>query len=159
MEKMEQQSKPNLTLLFGRICSGKGSYMKDVRRVVVSDIVREIVKSGDRKVLQNTIHLNEIITNHLFAHLYELFKNREVPHVVVDGIRQVEIVERILESYPNAELIWLEVPTEERKRRYEARGDSKDREPFDIADNKPIELECQKIFSTLEHKLKIINNY
>lgn len=133
--------------------------MTDVKRIVVSDIVRSIVKSGDRKVLQNTIHLNEIITNYIFAYLYEYFKNKEIPHIVVDGIRQVEIVERILESYPYAELIWLEVPTEERKRRYEARGDSKDKEPFDIADNKPIELECQKIYSNLKHKLKIINNY
>ena len=27
------------------------------------------------------------------------------------------------------------------------------------ADNKPIELECQKIFSTFKDKLQIINNY
>jgi hypothetical protein len=83
--------------------------------------------------------------------------NRE--HIVVDGIRQVSIVDRILSAYPDAELVWLEVPVEERKRRYDNRKDVKDVEPFEIADNKPIELECQKIFDTFRDKLTIINNY
>jgi hypothetical protein len=77
----------------------------------------------------------------------------------VDGIRQVSIVNKVLEYYPAAELIWLEVPVEERKRRYENRKDVKDVELFEIADNKPIELECQNIFSTFRDKLTIINNY
>jgi hypothetical protein len=79
--------------------------------------------------------------------------------IVVDGIRQVSILDRVLNAYPEAELVWLEVPTEERKRRYEARKDIKDVEPFEVADNKPIELECQRIFSTFRDKLTIINNY
>jgi len=79
--------------------------------------------------------------------------------IIVDGIRQVSIVEKVLEKYPDAELVWLEVPEDERRRRYESRGDSRDVEPFDIADNKPIELECQKIFSTFKDKIKTIDNY
>jgi hypothetical protein len=79
--------------------------------------------------------------------------------IIIDGIRQVSIVNKILEVYPDAELVWLEVPTEERKRRYESRKDIKDVEPFEVADNKPIELECQNIFSTFTDKIKIINNY
>ena len=56
-------------------------------------------------------------------------------------------------------MVWLEVPVEERKRRYENRKDIKDVESFEIADNKPIELECQRIFDTFKDKLTIINNY
>ena len=80
-------------------------------------------------------------------------------YVIVDGIRQASIVEMVLEHYPYAELVWLEVPVEERKRRYELRKDAKDVESFDIADNKEIELECQKIFTIFNQRLKVIDNY
>jgi hypothetical protein len=89
----------------------------------------------------------------------ELERNLHTAEVIIDGIRQVSIVEMILEKYPDSDLVWLEVPTEERKRRYESRGDAKDVEPFDVADNKPIELECQEIYSTFKDKITIINNY
>jgi hypothetical protein len=156
-----------LVLLFGRICSGKSSYNRDSYRVVVSDLVRKIVGSTDRSVLQNTIELDEQIAAAIVKAVEGLEKYRRshratdkyIPsEIVVDGIRQASIVERILEVHPNAELVWLEVPVEERKRRYEARGAEKDTEPFEVADNKPIELECQKIYSIFEKQLKVINN-
>ena len=53
----------------------------------------------------------------------------------------------------------MDAPTATRKRRYEARHADKDIESFDIADNKPIELECQKIYSIFKDKLQIINNH
>jgi len=87
---------------------------------------------------------------------YNLIKHK---NIIVDGIRQTSIVDYVLERYPDAKLVWLQVPTEKRRQRYELRADSKDTESFDIADNKPIELECQKIFSIFEDKLQIINNY
>ena len=156
---MEQLLKPNIKLIFGRICSGKGSYMKDAdKRFVVSDIVKNIISSNNRDALQNSLHLDSQIGTTLINNIYiASMANRE--YIVVDGIRQVSIVDRILNAYPEAELVWLEVPTEERKRRYENRKDAKDVEPFEIADNKPIELECQKIFDTFRNKLTIINNY
>ena len=156
---MEQLLKPKVTLVFGRICSGKGSYLKDAdKRIVVSDIVKNIISSNNRDALQNSLHLDSQIGTTLINNIYiASMANRE--HIVVDGIRQVSIVDRILSVYPEAELIWLEVPTEERKRRYEARKDVKDVEPFEIADNKPIELECQRIFKVFQDRLKIINNY
>lgn len=155
---MEQSLKPKVTLVFGRICSGKGRYTEDADcRIVVSDIVRFILKSEDRTVLQNSLDLDNEIARRLLHALdsaLAIFDN-----IVVDGIRQVSIVDRVLQAYPEAEMVWLEVPTEERKRRYEARRDVKDVEPFEVADNKPIELECQKIFDTFKDKLTIINNY
>ena len=150
-------SKHKIILLCGRICSGKGSYLPDASRIIVSNIVRAIVNSSSRDALQNSLHLDEQIAESiLYTMDYALEYNSEV---IVDGIRQVSIINKVLEYYPDAELVWLEVPTEERKRRYESRKDIKDVESFEIADNKEIELECQNIFSTFKDKLTIINNY
>ena len=146
-----------LTLLFGRICSGKSSYKPDEYRIVVSNIVRGIISKSTREELQDTIHLDRKIGEALIMVIDQVAEH--VEYVIVDGIRQASIVEMVLEHYPYAELVWLEVPVEERKRRYESRKDAKDVEPFDIADNKEIELECQKIFTIFNQRLKVIDNY
>lgn len=153
---------PKVTLLFGRICSGKSSYRSDelVPRVVVSTLVRSVIAdfAATRDQLQDTMHLDSLIADHIIK-MVDIYEASYGRGAIVDGIRQVSIVERVLEKYPDAELVWLEVPTEERKRRYESRGDAKDVEPFEIADNKNIELECQRIYSIFKDKIKIINNY
>lgn len=159
---MEQQLNSKIVLVFGRICSGKGSYLNDPNenaRIIVSDLVRSIVKSSDRNVLQDTLHFDQTIADLIIKRLGILESMNIWSSIIVDGIRQVSIVGRLLESYPNAELVWLEVPTDERRRRYYNRKDEKDIEDFDIADNKPIELECQKIFDIFKDRLQIVNNY
>lgn len=154
--KMEQSSTNKITLLFGRICSGKSSYMPDSYRISVSNLVRGILNTADRANLQNSQHLDQEIADSLLMTMFHVCE--QYPHVIVDGIRQVSIVNRVLEEFPDAELVWLEVPTKERKRRYEHRKDTKDVEPFEIADTKPIELECQNIFEVYKNKLVILDN-
>ena len=144
-----------LTLLFGRICSGKSSLYKDSYRIVVSDLVRGIINSTSREELQNTMHLDSKIAESI---VMVIDNATEHSHIVVDGIRQATIVNKVLQHHPDTELVWLEVPVEERKRRYEARGAEKDTEPFEVADNKPIELECQDIFRIFKQQLRVINN-
>ena len=131
--------------------------MPDSYRISVSNLVRGILNTADRANLQNSQHLDQEIADSLLMTMFHVCE--QYPHVIVDGIRQVSIVNRVLEEFPDAELVWLEVPTEERKRRYEARQDAKDTEPFEIADSKPIELECQNIFTTFRNKIKVIENY
>jgi len=143
-------------LLFGRICSGKSSYMPNTYRITVSNLVRGIIASADRNALQNTMHLSDQIAESILK-VIDSVADREKT-IIVDGIRQAEIVERILEVYPYANMVWLEVLTEERKRRYETRKDAKDVESFEVADNKAIELECQKIYSIFKERIKITNN-
>ena len=151
-----------ITLLFGRICSGKSSYRSGelIPRIIVSNIVRSVIadQAATRDQLQETMHLDSLIADSIIKCI-DVYEASYGLDIIVDGIRQVSIVERVLEVYPDAELIWLDVPDEERKRRYESRKDVKDMEPFEIADSKPIELECQKIYSTFKDKLKVINNY
>lgn len=154
---MVQSSTNKITLLFGRICSGKSSMYPDAKRIIVSNIVKGILQTTDRNKLQESTHLDLEIAESICMTLH--YYAEQYPHVVVDGIRQGTIVDFVLNEFPDAEMVWLEVPIEERKRRYEHRKDTKDVEPFEIADNKPIELECQKIFTTFKNKLKVINNY
>lgn len=154
---MVQSSTSKITLLFGRICSGKSSYLPNVKRIVVSNIVKDLLATSDRDKLQQSMHLDSEIAKSISIQLY--YYMEQYDHVIVDGIRQTSIVHLLLSEYPNAELVWLEVPTEERKRRYEHRKHAKDVEPFEIADNKPIELECSNIFTTFKDRLKVINNY
>jgi hypothetical protein len=131
--------------------------MPDSYRISVSNLVRGILNTADRVNLQNSEHLDQEIADSLLMTMFHVCE--QYPHVIVDGIRQVSIVNRVLEEFPDAELVWLEVPTEERKRRYEHRKDTKDVEPFEIADNKPIELECSNIFTIFKERLKVIDNY
>lgn len=145
-----------ITYLCGRICSGKSTYRPEVRRLMVSDIVRNVVRSNDREKLQNSMHLDEQILEGLSLCIdYDI--EMDVQELIIDGIRQPSILKRLSAVY-GGEIVWLEVPLEERKRRYESRGAEKDTEPFEVADNKAIELECQKIYSIFSKQLKVINN-
>lgn len=152
-----------VTLLFGRICSGKSSFRPpNTYRVEVSRLVRAVIAdyapTATREQLQDTMHLDTKIAESILMvtdYATQLYKH---PEVIIDGIRQVSIVEMVLEKYPDAELVWLSVDDFERKRRYESRKDIKDVEPFEVADTKPIELECQKIYETYKDKLVIVNN-
>ena len=154
---------PEVILVFGRICSGKSSFQAGANRLVVSDIVRELINSNDRAQLQNTQHLDQDIAkeivhwveNHQYLMSHDLLPIR---NLVVDGIRQSSIVKYVLERLPNASMVWLDVPEEVRRRRYETRNAEKDTESFDVADNRPIELEGQKIFSIFKDQMDIVYN-
>lgn len=154
----------SIILLLGRICSGKSSFQSTTAyRITVSNIVRDLVKSHDRDVLQNTIHLDERISKEILNCLdalttairYNLIEDKTI---IVDGIRQSTIVDQVLSQYPHSNLVWLEVPANTRKLRYEKRHAHKDREAFDVADNKPIELECQRIYDNYKEQLQVIYN-
>lgn len=150
-----------VTLLFGRICSGKSSYRSDelIPRIQVSTLVRSVIAdfAATRDQLQDTMHLDDLIADHIIK-MIDIYEASYGRGVIVDGIRQVSIVEMVLKHYPDADLVWLDVPIEERKRRYESRQDIKDVEPFKVADNKPIELECQRIYDTFRDRLVIVDN-
>tara|TARA_R110000772_G_scaffold170058_1_gene281967 strand:+ start:41 stop:517 length:477 start_codon:yes stop_codon:yes gene_type:complete len=156
--------KSNIGLIFGRICSGKSSFQSQSYRIIVSNIVKDLMGSTDREKLQDSMHLDAVIGDEIvkcLGALTYLIDRDLLPlkNIIVDGIRQPEIVERVLGAFPDANLVWLEVPEEKRKKRYELRNDGKDTQPFYIADNQPIELECQKIFSIFNKQLQVINNY
>lgn len=150
-------------LVFGRICSGKSSFQARAHRIVVSDIVRKLINSNDRAQLQNTQHLDEEIAKEIILQVEDYQHHMrndllDTHNIIIDGIRQSSIVEYVLERLPDASMVWLDVPEETRRRRYETRNAEKDTESFDVADNRPIELECQKIFGIFKDQMDIVYN-
>lgn len=124
-----------IVLLFGRICSGKSTYadalcyITKAKRITVSDIVKKVSGAATRSNLQETSHLDGEIAKELINNINNYEK------VVIDGIRQSAIVNRIVHEYgiSNIDMIWLDVPEEVRRQRFYARSVSKDDISFEEA--------------------------
>lgn len=122
-----------ITFVCGQLCSGKSSYAKRLKCdifIEVSDIVRDLKNSEDRKVLQDSKDLASKIVEHIASH--DLIYN----DVVVSGARQKEI----LESFSAADLIWVHCPTEVRKIRFSNRARRGDNQTFEEAEQGDIDL-------------------
>ena len=155
--------------LFGEICSGKSTYEPEGKsvRITVSNVVKKLMNSEDREVLQKTKHMDTMIANELANDLWHydafVFESKETTpdYLIIDGIRQGTIL-TVLESYiershPNwgIEYKWLEVDREERKRRFDARKDHKDTLSFDEAEKRDNLLGLSNLFSMLKEQNKI----
>jgi cytidylate kinase len=122
----------------GQLCSGKTLYSKTLTQisecvfVEVGDIVRSIKNTVDREKLQDSKNL----FSHITAQLRLLASSNQPKQLVVSGVRQKEI----LQSFPNATVLWIECPQEERKRRYELRAREGDTQTFDEAEQGDINL-------------------
>jgi len=122
----------------GQLCSGKTLYSKTLTQisecvfVEVGDIVRSIKNTVDREKLQDSKNL----FSHITAQLRLLASANQPKQLVVSGVRQKEI----LQSFPNATVLWIECPQEERKRRYELRAREGDTQTFDEAEQGDINL-------------------
>ncbi len=92
----------------GEMCSGKttviNSFKKEylnnqkVKTIIVSDIVKGIIKKTDRSSLQNTNHLDQQIFKNL---LLNIKKASKVDHIIIDGIRQLKILTQLIDSFTN----------------------------------------------------------
>lgn len=154
--------------LFGEICSGKSTFKPDgsSMRIEVSKIVREVAKATTREQLQKTAHLDSLIADRLIEEVWMystyVFDQDNTPqYLIVDGIRQHSILQR-LEQYiskqlPNfsIEYKWLEVDKQERKRRFEARKDTKDTLSFEEAEKRDNQLGLLELYSILKKQNKI----
>jgi hypothetical protein len=148
-----------LTLLFGKICSGKSTYadalcfVTKAKRITVSDIVKRVSGKATRSELQNTAHMDQLIAHELIQECNNYDK------VVVDGIRQYSIVENVLDCYgDNVDMIWLEVPDEIRKHRFYGRSISKDDITFEEADARDEKLGLLELQNKLKSSYIVINN-
>jgi dephospho-CoA kinase len=127
-----------ICFICGQLCSGKTLYSKtltqicDSNFVEVGDIVRKIKNTNDRKHLQNSKHLSF----NIIEELKNEYKSNKSKQLVVSGVRQVEI----LSAFPDATLLWIECPKEERKKRYENRAREGDAQSFEEAEAGDINL-------------------
>ena len=155
--------------LFGEICSGKSTYAPEGNsvRITVSNVVKKLMQSEDREVLQKSRHMDTMIANEIANDLwnYDTFvfesKDTTPDYLIIDGIRQGTIL-TVLESYIERshprwgiEYKWLEVDREERRRRFDARKDPKDTLSFDEAEKRDNELGLSNLFRMLKEQNKI----
>ncbi len=155
--------------LFGEICSGKSTYEPEGKsvRLTVSNVVKKLMQSEDREVLQKSRHMDTMIANELANDLWNydafVFESKETTpdYLIIDGIRQGTIL-TVLESYIERshprwgiEYKWLEVDREERRRRFDARKDPKDTISFDEAEKRDNELGLSNLFRILKEQNKI----
>lgn len=154
-----------ILFLFGEICSGKSTLDLGQQsvRITVSDVVKRLMQSEDREVLQNSKHLDNVIADEIIEEIYNLytFADQLPQYVIVDGIRQYSILNQIEQWVPTKlanigiEYLWLEVDREERKRRFEARKDPKDNLSFEEAEKRDNLLGLSELFSILKEQNKI----
>jgi len=151
-----------ILFLFGEICSGKSTldFGESSMRITVSNIVKKLMQSEDREVLQKSKHLDNIIADEIIEEIDNIFGYvHPLPHtIIIDGIRQYSIVEQVQQWLPDnveVEYKWLEVDSAERKRRFEARKDPKDTLTFEEAEKRDNELGLSELFSILKEQNKI----
>lgn len=138
----------NITFVSSKLCSGKSTlakgYMETIRPfydkidyIEISDIVRKAMKSDNREELQKGAHLDALIVDCIAS--AALCND----HVVVSGARQVSIVE----SFPKATHIWMEVPEEVRYDRYQNSVKDADlsEEGFAKANEKDVALGIEEV--------------
>ncbi len=127
-----------ISFVCGQLCSGKTLYSKALayicngKYIEVGDIVRQLKQTEDRKQLQDSKYLAEAIIEHLWN---EANASTETD-IVVSGVRQPEI----LQSFPESTLLWVECPTQERKKRYQKRAREGDTQFFEEAEQGDINL-------------------
>ena len=153
------QSKP-ITLIFGKICSGKSTfsdalcYVTKAKRITVSAIAKRLTGANNRSSLQSTKDLDDKIFDELVGEIYAYDK------VVIDGIRQCSIVRKLVSLYgeDRVDQIWLEVPDEIRKYRFNDRMLSKDDSTFEQANEKDQQLGLGELQTKLKKSYSIIYN-
>lgn len=133
--KLLELTQPEIILVCGNLCSGKGTYcntLKGYTHVATSDVVKQISGYSARSDLHKTADLDTQIADQLI----DIIEHNKP--IVVDGIRQMSIMQRIIDHFgePNVKLVWLEVPLDTLKQRYQSRQHAKDDQDFDTAFNR-----------------------
>ena len=130
----------DIILVMGKLCSGKGYFCSktypDHYHLPVSTVVKQLARTSVRSELANTSYMDQNITQELIR---QIDKHRKI---VIDGIRQLSIVQSLQQHYGNKikDIIWLDVPEKERASRFAARADKKDDVTFDVASRGDREL-------------------
>lgn len=126
---MHKPLKKELIIVCGSICSGKNTIVKrnfpDAEHIVVSDIVRILKMSTNRKDLANSADLDTEISNLISQRIMGCGDDQ----IVIDGIRQLSIFREITEHHNvmfDIQVVWVSACDRVRKERFESRGAEKD---------------------------------
>lgn len=125
-----------ISFVCGQLCSGKTLYSETLSNIdksvhiEVGNLVRRWKNTQDRKDLQDSKQLAQRIITCIKEDAQSFSK------LVVSGVRQKEI----LESFPEATILWIECPKEVRKQRYLNRQREGDTQTFEEAEQGDINL-------------------
>lgn len=154
--KLNEITNHEIILLCGNLSSGKGHYIRqnypDYKQISVSSVVKTLTNMKTRSELSTTAHLDMGILKVLIEQI------KHHPKVVVDGIRQLSILNGLQKEFGDQikEVIWLEVPMHELKRRFEARQARKDDLPFEQAIKSDQDLGISDVERYIKKNHKVI---
>jgi predicted kinase len=155
--KLNEITNQQIILVCGHLCSGKGHFCQanypNFTRIEVSNVVRSVSKATDRLELSKTAQFDTAIIQRLYTLIDQHDK------VIVDGIRQPSILHALEKHYGDRiiDIIWLDVPEDTRRKRYEDRASEKDkRQTFDQAIKGDIDLGINDIENYIRTKHKVI---
>ena len=147
-----------IVVVCGYPCSGKetfiNNHLKQANVIKVSSIVQELKQSSKLSDLNDSMHLDCRIVEILEE---KIIKNPSDQILVIDGIRQATIVKDINVICKRfaipIEYIWLDVPMEELKFRFEQRKQSRNDMTFEevVISNKKMGIDIVKDLITLKN--------
>ena len=122
-----------IILVSGRLCSGKGHYCAQAfpgyHIITVSSVVKSLINSDKRSDTEKTAYLDQQIVEELIRQVSKHNK------VVIEGVRQPSIVKGLQAHFgPQiVDMVWLDVPEDVRRERFERRARAGDDQPFSQA--------------------------
>lgn len=156
LNEIAQSSKP-IVLVFGRICSGKGTFCKlytkkGYHHITTSDVVKKLSGVQTRDKLQDTKNLDTAIGEEMI----NIIKQHD--KIIIDGIRQTKIVDRIIKEFgDDVDMVWLEATRELRKERFTKRGAAKDDQSFEDAERGDSKLGLDDVEAKYKSRSRIID--
>lgn len=151
-------SPKEIILISGNICSGKGTYCAQqypgYKVIGVSSVVKQMSGFQKRSELGTTKNLGNVIANHIIEEILNSDK------IVVDGIRQLSIMEKLQRYFKDQikDVIWLDVPHEELKSRFEKRAAGKDDMNFETSIQSDKDLGIGDVENYIRSNHRVVKN-
>ncbi len=160
MKLFEATSDKPIVLVFGRLCSGKGTYCapfvkQGYHHIATSAVVSKLSGASTRGELQHTADFDDAITMELID---QIEKNDKV---IIDGIRQPQIVDAIVKKFghKDIEMVWLEVPDATREERFLKRDAHKDNQSFADASRGDKDLGVDDVEKRFKQHSTVVDHY
>jgi len=151
----------SIILVSGNICSGKGTFcakqFPGYQILGVSSIVKELSGFNKRSELGTTANLDSKIVARIIEEITKSSRDK----IVVEGIRQLSIMEGLEAHFGDQikDVIWLDVPHEVLKSRFEHRNAGKDDMDFEKSMQIDKNLGIDDVESYIRTHHRVVKNH
>lgn len=160
MKLQELADQREIVIVCGNFSSGKGYYIQqhypdsEYMHIEVSSIVKALSGFKTRSELGTTANLDNAIIEKIFEYIDKHKK------VVIDGIRQPQILNAIVKKYGSQvkDIIWLDVPENVRRERFDKRASKKDDMSFDKSVQSDKELGIDGVENYIRKNGRVISD-